>query len=499
MRWMRRSVRDEGSVFFERGGGGKHEVGVAAGLGEVDVLHDEEVEFGERGGDVVGVGVRGDGVLALDVEGLESAFEDGVDHLVIVFAGGGGKGDSPGGLEFCADLFVVDLLVAGEEVGHGAEVAGALDVVVSAKRIGTGAGAHVVSGEEEKVGERGGGIGAAGVLGDAHGEEDADAVGSGDLVGDGDEGGLGDAGDALGVFEGVGLEGFFVLVEVVDPLLDELGLVEVVVEDVFGDAVEPGGVGGGVGAEEDVGALGHLVLPQVGDDEALAAELVRAFDAGGEDGMIFGGVGPDDEDEARPLDVGDGAGVAAVADGALQAHGGGVLAVAGAVVDVVGSNDGAGELLHEEALLVGALGGGDEGEGVGAVLLLDLGEFLLNEVEGFVPGDLDEGVALAEERGDEAVVGVDVSPGELALDAGGDSVGGAVGGLDLEDVAVAGPDLEAAADGAVGADGLGALDAGVAHLGFDVGDGEDGAVADGRLDGLDDVDHLVEDLVRAGW
>ena len=118
-------------------------------------------------------------------------------------------------------------------------------------------------------------------------------------------------------------------------------LVQVVVEDVFGDGVEPDGVGGGVGADEDVGALGHLVLAEVGDDEALAAMFVRALDAGGEDGMVLGGVGADDDDEAGFLDVGDGAGVAAVADGALQAHGGGVLAVAGAVVDVVGADDGA--------------------------------------------------------------------------------------------------------------------------------------------------------------
>ena len=143
------------------------------------------------------------------------------------------------------------------------------------------------------------------------------------------------------------------------------------VEDVLGHAVEPDGIGGGIGAEEDVGALGHLVFAQVGDDEALAAELMRALDAGGEDGMVLGRVGSDDEDEAGALDVGDGAGVAAVADGALQAHGGGVLAVAGAVVDVVGSDDGAGELLHEEALLVGALGGGDEGQRIRAVFVAD--------------------------------------------------------------------------------------------------------------------------------
>ena len=148
----------EGSVLFERGGGRKNEVGVAAGLGEVDVLHDEEVELGERGGDVVGVGVRGDGVFALDVHRLERAFEDGIDHLVIVFAGAGRKGDSPVGFELGADVLVVDLLVAGEDVGHGAEVAGALHVVVSAQRVGSGVGAHVVAGEQEQIRERGGGV-----------------------------------------------------------------------------------------------------------------------------------------------------------------------------------------------------------------------------------------------------------------------------------------------------------------------------------------------------
>ncbi len=173
----------------------------------------------------------------------------------------------------------------------------------------------------------------------------------------------------LGVFEGEGLERFFVLVEVVDPLVDEVHLCEAAVDDVFGDGRDPDGVGGGIGADEDVGALGHLVLAEVGDDEPLAAMFVGALDARGEDGMILGGVGSDDDDEAGLFDVGDGAGVAAVAYGALEAHGGGVLAVAGAVVDVVGADDGAGELLHEEALLVGALGGGDEGEGVGAVLV----------------------------------------------------------------------------------------------------------------------------------
>ena len=67
----------------------------------------------------------------------------------------------------------------------------------------------------------------------------------------------------------------------------------------------------------------------------------------------------------------------------------------------------------------------------GPCSLFELRELFGDEVERFVPGDLDEGVALAEQRLGEAVVGVDVVPGELAFDAGGDAVGRAVRRLDL--------------------------------------------------------------------
>ena len=54
------------------------------------------------------------------------------------------------------------------------------------------------------------------------------------------------------------------------------------------------------------------------------------------------------------------------------------------------------------------------------------------------------------------------------------------------------PDVEAAADAAISADGLGLLDARLAHGGFGFGERQDGAVADLRLDAFDDVDHVVE-------
>ena len=69
-------------------------------------------------------------------------------------------------------------------------------------------------------------------------------------------------------------------------------------------------------------------------------------------------------------------------------------------------------------------------------------------------------------------------------------------GFDFEDVAVARPDIEGAAHAAVGAHGLGALDARFAHGRFDGGDGEDGAEAGFGLDGFYYFDHVVERLGR---
>ena len=61
--------------------------------------------------------------------------------------------DAPSGFEFLADVFVFNGLIPGEGVGHGTKVAGALHIVVPAQWIRSGAGAHVVSGEQEQIGD----------------------------------------------------------------------------------------------------------------------------------------------------------------------------------------------------------------------------------------------------------------------------------------------------------------------------------------------------------
>ena len=69
--------------------------------------------------------------------------------------------------------------------------------------------------------------------------------------------------------------------------------------------------------------------------------------------------------------------------------------------------------------------------------------------------------------------------------------------LDLQDVAVARPHLEAAPDRAIRADRLGALGALGAHLRLHLGERKNRPITDRRLDPLDHVDHVVQRVLPA--
>src|SRR4029077_9866336 len=129
------------------------------------------------------------------------------------------------------------------------------------------------------------------------------------------------------------------------------------------------------------------------------------------------------------------------------------------------------------------------------MLRLDFSKSASHQIESLVPTGLAETVALANQRRGEAVRIVDVVPPKFALDAGGDSVCGAIRRLDFQDVAVLGPDIEAASDSAIRAHGLGAADARLAPGRVDLGYAQNGTVPRLRFDALDDVDHGVQRLL----
>jgi hypothetical protein len=91
------------------------------------------------------------------------------------------------------------------------------------------------------------------------------------------------------------------------------------VQNVTCDGGEPDQVGAGLGAQEEVGAFGHLVFAQIEDDELLPAQFVGLLNARGQNRMAFRRVAADDDDQARLLNVLDGAGIAAVTDRAKKA------------------------------------------------------------------------------------------------------------------------------------------------------------------------------------
>ena len=158
------------------------------------------------------------------------------------------------------------------------------------------------------------------------------------------------------------------------------------------------------------------------------------------------------------------------------------MAEAGAVVDVVGAHEGAGELLDQVVVLVRGLGAG-EGAEVAAVL----DELVGNEVQGLVPGGGLETAVATDEGGGEAVGVVDEGDPEAPLDAE-QAEGGAVGGVvvDVSDAAgVVGAEQDAAAHAAVGADRGDGAGRGGGLLGADGAGGADGdALSAGGADRL---------------
>ena len=148
-------------------------------------------------------------------------------------------------------------------------------------------------------------------------------------------------------------------------------------------------VGAGLELAEDVGVLGHPVGPRVDVDDRRALALGLLEERRG-DRVVGGGVAAGDDRDVGVHHVAVRRGHGPGADALEQGRDAGRVAQPGAVVDVVGVEAGADELLEEVGLLVGALRRAEPGDRGRAALGVDLAQPPGDQVQRLVPGGLPE-------------------------------------------------------------------------------------------------------------
>ena len=378
-------------------------------------------------------------------------------------------------------------------------VARALYVIVPAQRISSRTRPHVIARHQQQVRDGRRRIGAVAMLGDAHRPEDTHVLRLSDHMRGALQGLHGNAARFRGELHRERLQALAILLDPRGPFGQELRIRETLIEKIAADGAEPCQVRPGTGVQMQIGAPRHLVLAEIRHDQLLPAQFVRPLHARGEHRMALGSIAAYNQHQVGLLDIGNRSGIAAIAHSAPQTRRGGRLAIARAVIDVVSADNRARQFLHEERLFVGALGRGDERERVRPVRRLDFAEAPRHQVERFVPTRLAEAVAFADQRSGQPIGTIDEIPREFSLHASGNAVGGSVGRLDFQDVAIFRPNIKGASHAAVRADGLGAANARGAHRRLSLGNLQDGGHPRLAFHALDHVDHAVERvLVEAG-
>ena len=141
----------DGALALGPGRGGRQDdVGELRGLGQEQVLDDEEVEALEQVDRALLVGLGLDRVLADAVDRGQVAALHRVEHPRQVPAALGRDGDAPLGVELRPQRVVLDVLEARQAVGEGAHVAAALDVVLATQRVDAAAVAPDVAGQQDQ-------------------------------------------------------------------------------------------------------------------------------------------------------------------------------------------------------------------------------------------------------------------------------------------------------------------------------------------------------------
>ena len=119
---------------------------------------------------------------------------------------------------------------------------------------------------------------------------------------------------------------------------------------------------------------------------SVGAALLRLLEEGRGDRMVFGRIGADDEDHFGVLALVEGRRHRAGADAFHQRGDRGSMAEPRAVIDIVGAEAGAHQLLEQISLFVRAFGRAEAGQPLRAVAVADLLQARGGAVERLVPG-----------------------------------------------------------------------------------------------------------------
>ncbi len=329
-----------GAAPFRIAGGRQDDVGEFGGLGQEDILHDQELQALEGLPDMVEVRVGEHRVLAHDVHALEFAGVVGQDvhhdgDLVAVLRLADAVREAPCIGELLVGGRVGDLLVTGEDNREGSHITGTLHVVLAAECVHAAAAPADVSGQHLKVCGRLDVVNTHGVLGDSHRVEECAGFGGTDPFGCSLEllgRDAGDLRDVLGEVIILEHDRFEFLVSLCtgrNPFL----VLPSVPDDLSHQAVQDGHVGAGVEGRVEVRLLGGRRVARVKYDEFPAVQLCL-HGLAADQRVLLEGVGPDDEDALRLGDVENRVGHRTGPERCGKPRDGGCMAEPGAVVDV---------------------------------------------------------------------------------------------------------------------------------------------------------------------
>ena len=345
-------VGERAGFFRERRRGQDH-VGQVTGLGEKDILDDEHLELRQRLARVPDVRIGHRRVLAHDVHAADVAGVDRIHDLdnrqPRLFI----QRRAPQRLEFPLRPRVVDAPIVRIHHRDQAGVARALDVVLAAQRMQAGAGPADLAGEHRQRDEAARVVGAVHVLRNAHAPEDHRCGRRREHARHRADRFRVDAADRRHQFRAERRDVVADRLETAGAVGDEALGDQAFLDDRVHHRVQQRDVGVGFELQVVRRVPRELGAARIGEDQPRSV-LRGVLDPGRGDRMVDHRIGADQQHDVRLHHVHHRVGHGAGPDAFEQRGDARCMAQPRAVVDVVGSEAGAHELLEQVRFLVAA-------------------------------------------------------------------------------------------------------------------------------------------------